>query len=446
MNIKLSAIGIVKRERSSVSNRMRGGRISHKRLAFCTVGVSGALLCLGLDPASSDPPVSAAALATTPPVPSAEIANEIVREGTAGFIVSEIAYVLGPDAKDSGACPNGLSLGVKGLTDAASKSRSGRRHDGETDERYQTRLVAAVHKNSDGRNVCMYPELSKADPGWRTVSGRNIKVDGIDIDQGRGRLGGAKGTCEHEEFSGTNGQKGVDNQFYRVVGCTASFQSGGQANTWQIEMYTGSWGILLSLKDVNDLQKDSSVVVGIYASGDPIQLSADRRPLAFATYAMHENRQYRAETRGKIVNGVLTTVPVNIRVVNVTNGMLEDRILLDARLRLTFTSDGGMEGVLAGYTPVENMYDLQYGTRRGRDAAGRLAPERLRVGTAVGRAIVSGHTCNGAYHALYQAADGHRDPKTGRCTSISTQYRIRLAPAFVVETRTQSINAPLTLR
>jgi hypothetical protein len=47
---------------------------------------------------------------------------------------------------------------------------------------------------------------------------------------------------------------------------------------------------------------------------------------------------------------------------------------------------------------------------------------------------------------MYQAADGHRDPATGRCTSLSTQYRIRLAPAFVVDARTQSINSPLTLR
>jgi hypothetical protein len=51
----------------------------------------------------------------------------------------------------------------------------------------------------------------------------------------------------------------------------------------------------------------------------------------------------------------------------------------------------------------------------------------------MGRAGALGHSCNGAYYALYQAADGHRDPATGRCTSISTQYRVRVAPAFVVD-------------
>src|SRR3546814_5933777 len=41
-----------------------------------------------------------------------------------------------------------------------------------------------------------------------------------------------------------------------------------------------------------------------------------------------------------------------------------------AQIRLKFTSDGGMEGFLAGYTPVEAMYDLQYGARHSRNAKG----------------------------------------------------------------------------
>jgi hypothetical protein len=64
------------------------------------------------------------------------------------------------------------------------------------------------------------------------------------------------------------------------------------------------------------------------------------------------------------------------------------------------------------------------------------------MGTAMGRAGALGHSCHGAYFALREAADGHRDPATGRCTSISTQYRITVAPAFVVEAKTQSINTP----
>ncbi|MET0270082.1 MAG: hypothetical protein ABW173_06600 [Sphingomonas sp.] len=358
----------------------------------------------------------------------------VFRDGEAGFVVSEIAYALGPDAKESGACPTGMTAGMRGLIDALMKTPSGRRQPGETEDRYERRMSAEVTTTADGRNICMNPALAPADPGWRMVSGRNLKVEGIDLD-GRDPATGKKqaGTCSHEEFLGANGKPGVDNQFYRVVGCTTGFQSSGQGNGWQTEMLTGSWGILMALKGVDDLRDDPDVEVSLYANADPIQLSAARNPLPYASYQPSQDRRYRATTRGRIVGGVLTMDPVDVRFINVVNGMFDDRVLRAARVRLAFTPDGGMEGHLAGYTPVEAMYDVQYGARHSRDVKGDPAPEQRRVQTSVGRAGALGHSCNGAYHALSQAADGDRDPATGKCTSISTQYRIRLVPAFVVD-------------
>jgi hypothetical protein len=391
--------------------------------------------------APSDPALPAAA----PPGPTQEILDQVIRNGEAGFVVTEIAYALGPDAEGSGACPKGMTAGVPGLMEAYAKTPAGMRREGESDQAYERRISRAVHTAPTGENICMHPELAPADPGYQMVSGKGLKVPGIDLDgqvSGSGRR--AQGdTCAHEDFAGPNGESGVDNQWYRVIGCTTGFQSTGQANGWQIEMYTGSWGILISLKGVDDVRNDSDIEVGIHANADPIQLSAARAALPFATYAVHRDPRYRATTRGRIVNGVLTIDPVDVRFLNVVNSMNDDRVLRDARLRLTFTADGGMEGFLAGYTPVEDMYNVQFGARVSRNAKGELAPERLRLQTSMGRAGALGHTCNGAYQALYKAADGHRDQKTGRCTSISTQYRIRVAPAFVVDVPTQSVNAPL---
>lgn len=90
------------------------------------------------------------------------------------------------------------------------------------------------------------------------------------------------------------------------------------------------------------------------------------------------------------------------------------------------------------------MYNFQFGFRDGLDGAGELAPLRLRSVSSIGYAITQGHSCQGVYHALLlQNADGDRDPRTGRCTSISTQYRIKAAPAFVVDVPTQSANEAL---
>lgn len=138
-------------------------------------------------------------------------------------------------------------------------------------------------------------------------------------------------------------------------------------NNFEIEMLTGSWGILISLSGVDDIRNDDSVEVSFFANADPISLSALREPLEFATYAADQDPRFCAKTRGSIVNGVLTTEPVNVRFRKVTNAMYLERPLLDAVAKMEIRSDGTLEGYLAGYTPIEAMYDFEFAFRNGRN-------------------------------------------------------------------------------
>ncbi len=376
---------------------------------------------------------------------AADLQTNVFQNGEAAFIVSHIAYALSKDASETGACPDGMT---QGNTELFSQTPEGRRHEGESDQDYAHRVSQGAQVLStapNGQNLCMNPEAGGPDPHFRTVTGKNVPADGIDLDGQDSRLGGkaAPNTCAHDDFLGLHGERGIDNQFFRLVGCSKSFQSTGQSNTYEIAMYTGEWGILITLKGVNDLRNASNVEVGMYASADPIQLSPTREALPNATYAMDQDPRFRATAHGRIVNGVLTTDPVDVRFHWVVNSIHLERPLRNARLRMTFTPDGGLEGILAGYTPTEEMYDLQYGFRNGQDAAGNPANTRLISGSANGQARVLDHTCQGAYYAMKQLADGDRDPKTGQCTSISTQYRIKAIPAFVVDSATHSVNEVL---
>jgi hypothetical protein len=383
--------------------------------------------------------------------PATEAPANPFQDGKAGFVVSHIAYALSKDAKDTGACPDGMTSGYgdgKGFNsigDVFVNRPDLQRHDGEGEQTYVQRVFGAGMTDPNVHNLCLNPELGKPDPRFRTVTGKNVQADGIDLDGQDSRANGkpAPGTCAHDDFRGMNGERGVDNQFYRVVGCSKSYQSTGQSNTYEIEMYTGAWGILITLKGVTDMRNSKDVEVGIYANADPLQLSPSREALSNATYAVDQDPRFRATTHGRIVDGVLTTDPVDVRFHVITNTIHLERPLQDARLRMTFTPDGGLEGIMAGYTPVEAMYDYQYGFRNGKDAKGDPAPLQLRNISSIGQAAVLEHTCNGAYYALKQYADGHRDPKSGQCTSISTQYRIKIIPAFVVDTATQSVNSEL---
>lgn len=377
----------------------------------------------------------AAASLTMPPLLFADA--PFMRNGAAGFVVSDIKYALAEDAEKTGACPRGMS---RHAAEIFALTPEGKRRKGESDEQYGKRLDAGAMKLStapNGQNVCFNPEAGQPDPYYRTVDAANIRVDGIDLDGlDSGTHAASAGMCLHQDFVGTDGTHGVDNQFYRVVGCNRSFQSTGLSNGFAIEMLTGSWGIVLSLRGIDDLRNDDDVEVGLFANADPIQLSPAREPLSYATYATHQDPRFRATTRGRIKDGVLMTEPVDVRFHYIVNSMRLERPLRDARLRVRISEEGVMEGYLAGYTPVEEMYDFQSGFRNGKDGKGELASLRLRVGSANGAARVLGYTCPGVYYSLYKYADGHPDPQTGRCTSISTQYRIKAIPAFVVDVAT----------
>ena len=358
-----------------------------------------------------------------------------VQNGKAGFVVSHIEFALGQDAKQNGACPAGMTQGIR--PDDA-------QHEGETPEQAQKRFFATLI-DPNRPNRCMNPEKFGPDPGFKTIKVPNVRAYGIDLDgqDSHANKKAAPGTCPHEDFIGMNDERGVDNQFYRVVGCSNSFQSTGQSNGFSIEMLTGAWGILITMSGVRDIRNSDNVEVGIYANADPIQLSPTREPLLYATYAIDQNVRFQAKTHGRIKDGVLTTDPVDVRFHKITNGIYLERPLNHARLKMTLSADGMLEGYLAGYTPVDELYDYQYAYRDGKNVKGDPADRKLIMVSGSGQAYVNGHTCNGAYYALHENADGDRDPKTGQCTSISTQYRVKAIPAFVVDAKTKSVNSDL---
>jgi hypothetical protein len=372
---------------------------------------------------------------------------DAIQDGKGGFVVYE--WGTG-GARGPTVCPNGRSLGYRQIFE---QSPEGQRHQGESDADYGRRLEAGGYGLAavNGQNLCAFPALA-ADPHFRTMDDTSVVAYGIDLDgQVSTRKGHpAPGTCPHDDFRGVEGERGVDNQYLRLVGCTgtAPKETGATQTGWlpppqehqENTMLEGGWGVLISLRGVHDLQNDDSVEVGIYANADPIQLSANKTPIMHATYAADQDPRFRGETHGRIVNGVLTTDPVNVRFHWLVAGMHLERPLDHARIRAKFNPDGTMEGYLAGYTPIEAVYDMQYGFRNAKDDAGHPVPGGMTSGLATGASSAMGRTCNGAYAALHKLADGDRDAHTGQCTSISTQYFFRATPAFVVDAQTHGAN------
>jgi hypothetical protein len=370
--------------------------------------------------------------------------TNVILGGNTGFIVYGFGNAYARPGQIGAMCPNGRSLGYRQTFE---RMPEGQRREGEPAADYDNRMNAGAFKLAtvNGQNLCSKPELGLADPNYRTMDASNVVAFGIDLDgQDSKRTGRATAeTCAHDDFAGANGVRGIDNQMLRVLGCdgageqyAATDESGelprGE-NGVSETMLQGGWGILISLRDVDSLQNDNSVEVGIYASTDPIQLSPTKEPITHATYAPDQDPRFRGESHGRIVNGVLTTDPVNVRFHWLVAGMHLERPLDHARIQAKFNTSGGLEGYLAGYTPVEAMYNINYGFRDAADDAGNLVPSARTGSIAVLGNAIMGRTCHGAYAALKRLADGDRNPQTGQCTSLSTQYWFRAVPAFVAD-------------
>jgi hypothetical protein len=355
-----------------------------------------------------------------------------VQGGTAGFVVSDIKYALGPDASETGACPDGMTKNASEIYIAESGIVQAQ---DENDDAFSKRVRAGAKpylQSADGKNYCSFPELAQPDPHFKTVQRSDIQVRGIDID----------GRSSVTDFLDSEGNHGVDNQFYRVVGCSRSFQSDGSSNGFATTMKTGAWGLTLELVGLDDTKNDSEVTLVVAANADPIQLSASRNALPYATYARTQDARFRAETKARLVDGLLTSEPVDMRFHKVVNSIILERPLEQARVVATLSEDGVLSGYFAGYTPVEALYDLVYGYRSGKTSDGKPSP--LREPSANGAAYVLGHTCHGGYFALKEHADAFPDPETGLFTAISIQYEFSAIPAFIVDVETKSVNSELT--
>lgn len=343
----------------------------------------------------------------------------LVRNGEIGFVVTKLQYGLARNASAKQACPNGFSRSFRENYEKKHPPKDSPA--GKAESAYGGRLFYEAMKAPDGSNLCLKPELA-TDPSARTVVRRDIEVYGIDLDgrSARANAPPAPGTCAHDDFLDSRGSANIDNQYYRVVGCTRGFLPGGLGERLDSEMLEGAWTIVIALKGVDNVTNDPQVEVGISAGADPIQLSAGGKALPYATYAMDSDPKFRSVTKGRIVNGILYSNPVNVRFHSTANGKQFERSLNGARLRLPLDSTKTAEGYLSGYASIADVYknDVAFG---GSTFIAGAAADAL------------GYTCNGMYAGLMRYADGDRDPRTGRCTSISTQYLITVAPAFVVD-------------
>lgn len=219
-------------------------------------------------------------------------------------------------------------------------------------------------------------------------------------------------TCKHEKFTSPEGVR-VDNQMARIVGCTLGWRTDGFNTEFTAQEFENSPlnRIVIEISGVDDERNDPQVDV-TYAKGrDKLVASAPGKFIPFLIQRIDERYpRFISRTRGKIVDGVLTTEPipvVDMSVLWVTHpGETRFR---DLRLSLKLTPEGA-EGYVGAYADVRNWWNMH---SRG-------------IPATVGKFSHAAY-----YRAMIRYADGYKDPATGQCRAVSASYKVKAVRALI---------------
>ncbi len=259
----------------------------------------------------------------------------------------------------------------------------------------------------DGKPVSpyLYPTATP-DPHIKTVTGKvgyGFNLDGRD---------GPNDFVDPE-----SGERGVDNQLYRVLGCFVPDRAfppdrpGYPATMWDMPRDAmPAW--VIEISGIDDASKAGDVTVGIYRATAPITRDTAGQPIADMTYRISDDPRSHNVVHGHLDNGVVVTDKFAFNMLGDVFFQPEFHFK-DAKLRLTLKPDGTADGILGGYQDWKSIY-WSYA-----------------LGGVFNEAVVS-LDAPGIYYALKRMADAYPDPKTGENTAISTAYKVEAIPAFII--------------
>jgi hypothetical protein len=272
---------------------------------------------------------------------------------------------------------------------------------------YGNRNVRGV----DGENVFWFPQSAKDPLPYKEAQGTvsyGLNLDGTTDGHATAN------TCVHQKFTSPEGKVGIDNQFYRLAACITTFRKTGWMDefTNKVDMVRPMNRYLLEVANVRDRMNDDSVEVNIYKGQDALTLDGDGHAIPYTTQHIDVRNPYVHHTRGRIVDGVLITDPISMRLPMEQTVMGPGERQMDQmRLELKL-SPTGADGVMAGYMDTEFWWQ-------------NMAKIASLIGTVI---TFSGPA---TYDELNRLADGNKD-KNGVCHSISSAYSVSWVPAYIV--------------
>ena len=223
-----------------------------------------------------------------------------------------------------------------------------------------------------------------------------------------------RNSCKHEKFVSPEGQPGIDNQLYRLIGCSRVWRKGGPNYEYSQQMFVQDPynRVLMEISNVTDERNSPHVKVTFYKGVDVLLRDAADKPIPWQPQRIDVRYpQLITHTDGKIVDGVLETEPVDRYVPRRIEDAPVTSLLRGMRVQLKLT-DTTADGLVGGYEDFATWY-RSYSKTYTASASETWSPPST---YATGRSLL----------------DGYPDPKTRECTAISAAYHVQAVRAMIV--------------
>src|SRR5687767_3439693 len=275
---------------------------------------------------------------------------------------------------------------------------------------YATWRAASAYRGYNRDLQTYINPFAAEDPGQPQVTSRI--GEGFNLD----------GKIKSDDFVSPDGEKGIDNQLYRAWGCDAPWRGPNGNGTLVLrsndKMLEGLYTIVIRVSGSKDPMNDDDATLEIGYSPDQIMKDARGNVGFDYSYRILKSDQY-TKLKAKIKDGVIETEQaseIHMPQIAWFYNQTRDAHFRQGKIRVVPNSDGTAAGLVGGYRDWRDLYAQNVFAQDGGQQGVREHEDHVAL-----------------YHALRRHADGMFNPKTGRYDGISTAYRMKLTPAFVVD-------------
>lgn len=275
---------------------------------------------------------------------------------------------------------------------------------------YVTWRAASAYRGYN-RNINTYINpFAAEDPGQPQVTSRI--GEGFNLD----------GKIKPADFVSPDGEKGIDNQLYRSWGCDSPWRGANGNGTLVLrsndKMLEGLFTVVIRISGNQDPMNDDNATLEIGYSPDQIMKDARGNAGADYSYRIIKAEQY-TKLKAKIKDGVAETeqaAEIHMPQIAWFYNQTRDAFFRQGKVRVTMNPDGTASGLVGGYRDWRDLYAQNVFAQDGGQQGVREHEDHVAL-----------------YYALRRHADGMLNAKTGRYEGISTAYRMKLVPVFVVD-------------